>query len=50
MNVRIKGADLEQAILSNVNLMAQIYAEKLKKGKEYKSEVESLSNSIMSLE
>ncbi len=49
MNVRIKGADLEQAILSNVNLMAQIYAEKLKKGKEYKSEVESLSNSIMSL-
>lgn len=50
MNVRIKGVDLEQAILANVNAMADVYADSLEKGKATVSETEVLSDSIRSLQ
>ena len=50
MNVRIKGTDLENAILANVNKMAEIYAENSKKGRRSVSEVDALSDKVIALE
>ena len=50
MNVRIKGTDLEQAILANVDKMAEIYAENSKKGRRSVSEVDALSDKVTALE
>ena len=50
MNVRVKGNDLEQAILANVNEMAEIYAESIKKAKKPVSDISVLADKISSLE
>ena len=46
---RIKAKDLEQTVLANVNLMAQIYAEKKQQCKSSVSEVAAVSDRIQSL-
>lgn len=47
--VRIKGTDLEQAMLANVNKMAEIYAETIEKNKKSTSEVVILSDKVDAL-
>lgn len=47
--IRIKGTDLEGAVLANVNLMAQIYTDQIGKKKESESEVSAISDRIETL-